>query len=355
MPKRVGYLYDKMVDRDFIRAVILEAAKGRQSRKDIARILADLDGYVEKTYEIVATESFVPSEPRVREIYDESSEKFRKIKMVPFWPDGVIQWMMVTVMKPVLMRGMHPWSCASIPGRGGKRVHKKISSALRNDPNGAKNGYAWCDCFADYCYIYTLGLSIGMAMTYQPEKGLGAGCTYSMRYYKNAGAFFKTPQRGDQIFFTNDGGDTSYHTGIVEKVTADRVYTIEGNTSSAAGVVPNGGCVRDKSYPRNAKYIAGYGRPNWDLVKEEESMPEMTQDKFNEMFKVAMAAYRAELQDNDCGNFSADGRKFVTESGLLVGGNTLPNGEANFMWQDFLTREQFATVLYRFAQKFGLN
>lgn len=107
--------------------------------------------------------------------------------------------------------------------------------------NGAKNGYAWCDCFADYCYIYTLGLSIGMAMTYQPEKGLGAGCTYSMRYYKNAGAFFKTPQRGDQIFFTNDGGDTSYHTGIVEKVTADRVYTIEGNTSSAAGVVPNGG------------------------------------------------------------------------------------------------------------------
>lgn len=65
--------------------------------------------------------------------------------------------------------------------------------------------------------------------------------------------------------------------------------------------------------------------------------------------------YRAELQDNDCGNFSADGRKFVTESGLLVGGNTLPNGEANFMWQDFLTREQFATVLYRFAQKFGLN
>lgn len=132
------YLYDKMVDRDFIRAVILEAAKGRQSRKDIARILADLDGYVEKTYEIVATESFVPSEPRVREIYDESSEKFRKIKMVPFWPDGVIQWMMVTVMKPVLMRGMHPWSCASIPGRGGKRVHKKISSALRNDPKGTK-------------------------------------------------------------------------------------------------------------------------------------------------------------------------------------------------------------------------
>jgi putative RNA-directed DNA polymerase len=138
MPKRVGYLYDKMVDRDFIRAVIQEAAKGRRSRKDIAPVLADLDGYVEKTYELVATESFVPSEPKIREIYDESSEKHRKIKMVPFWPDGVIQWMLVTAMKPVLMRGMHPWSCASIPGRGGKRIHKKIRGALRNDPKGTK-------------------------------------------------------------------------------------------------------------------------------------------------------------------------------------------------------------------------
>ena len=138
MPKRVGYLYDKMVDRDFIRDVIMEASRGRRNRHDIARVMKDLDGYVEKTYELVATESFVPSEPKVREIYDESSEKYRKIKMAPFWPDGVIQWMLVAAMKPVLMRGMHPWSCASIPGRGGQRIHKKIRSILRNDPKGTK-------------------------------------------------------------------------------------------------------------------------------------------------------------------------------------------------------------------------
>ena len=42
-----------------------------------------------------------------------------------------------------------------------------------------------------------------------------------------------------------------YHTGIVEKVSGGRVYTIEGNTSSQPGVVPNGGCVRDKNYPHH--------------------------------------------------------------------------------------------------------
>jgi hypothetical protein len=138
MPKKVGFLYDKMVDRDFIRRVILEAAKGRHSRDDIAPVLEDLDGYVDKAYEMVATESYVPSKPKVKTIYDESSQKWREIKMVPFWPDGVMQWLLVTAMKPVLMRGMHPWSCASIPGRGGKRVHKHIKSILRNDPKGTK-------------------------------------------------------------------------------------------------------------------------------------------------------------------------------------------------------------------------
>lgn len=217
--------------------------------------------------------------------------------------------------------------------------------------NGKKNGYAWCDCFVDWCFINTFGLDIGMTMTYQPKKGMGAGCTYSMRYYKSAGAFHQHPQIGDQIFFTKDGGDTSYHTGLVVDVNSQRVFTIEGNTSSLPGVVENGGCVRDKSYPLNASYIAGYGRPNWSLV--EEVIP-VSQDEFNKMFKVAMAAYRAELQDNDCGSYSEDGRRWVIDAGIVAGGTPLPDGSPNYMWQDFLTREQFATVLYRFAAKVGL-
>lgn len=217
--------------------------------------------------------------------------------------------------------------------------------------NGKKNGYAWCDIFVDWCFINTFGLTTGMEMTYQPEGGLGAGCTYSMRYYKNNGQFFDTPKPGDQIFYTKDGGSTSYHTGLVEKVSGGRVYTIEGNTSSLPGVVENGGCVRDKSYPLNASYIAGYGRPNWSLVKEDDIMDQAT---FNEMFNVAMANYLTSLQDNDCGDYSESGRNFCINNGLMVGGTPLPDGSPNYMWQSPLTREQFATVIARFAEKFGL-
>lgn len=138
MPKRLGYLYDKMLDRDFIRSVILMAAKGRHGRKDIARVLADLDNRVEQMYQLLSEDRFVPSVPKEREIYDESSQKIRLIKTVPFWPDAVVHWLAVEAMKPVLMRGMHHWSCASIPGRGIKRAHDHIKSILRNDPKGTK-------------------------------------------------------------------------------------------------------------------------------------------------------------------------------------------------------------------------
>lgn len=41
----------------------------------------------------------------------------------------------------------------------------------------------------------------------------------------------------------------------------------------------------------------------------------MDQTKFNQMFREAMTAYRKELQDNDCGDYSEAARKWATETG----------------------------------------
>ena len=216
--------------------------------------------------------------------------------------------------------------------------------------NGKKNGYAWCDIFVDWCFITTFGLDLGMALLCQAFSGLGAGCTYSMKYFKDKGQFYTSnPQPGDQIFFTNDGGKTSYHTGLVVDVKGGKVYTVEGNTSSLAGVVPNGGCVRDKSYKLTASYIAGYGRPDYSIIKEETE--EMNQEQFNKMFAVAMAAFRAELRDNDASAYSAEARQWSQDTGLVAGASSK---EFNGMWEDFLTREQAATLFYRFARIFNL-
>lgn len=217
---------------------------------------------------------------------------------------------------------------------------------------GKKNGYAWCDVFVDWCFIKTFGVDLAMRLLCQPYGGAGAGCTYSVQYYKQKDQFHKSnPQAGDQIFFTNDGGKTSYHTGLVIAVGNGKVYTIEGNTSSAPGVVPNGGCVRTKSYNLTATYICGYGRPDWSLVGDsvEQEDEDMTLDRFKELMKE----YRAELQDNDCGTWSKDAREWAIANGIISGTGNNANGEPNYAWADQLTREQAAALFYRFAKLMG--
>lgn len=147
--------------------------------------------------------------------------------------------------------------------------------------NGKKNGYSWCDIFVDWCFIQAFGLETALKMTFQTKGGYGAGCTESARYYRENGAFHKSnPQPGDQIFFSKNGGNAMYHTGLVVDVKGGRVYTIEGNTSSAAGVVENGGCVRQKSYALSYSKIGGYGTPNYALAANQEDEEEMKVYKY---------------------------------------------------------------------------
>lgn len=135
---------------------------------------------------------------------------------------------------------------------------------LSNFYNGRKQGCSWCDIFVDWCFYKAYGVTNAKKLLCQPVKSLGAGCKYSMQYYKNKNQFYTSPKIGDQIFFAGSTGEAG-HTGLVYNVTGSYVYTVEGNTSTSSGVVDNGGCVAEKKYSlKNAK-ILGYGRPNYDV------------------------------------------------------------------------------------------
>ena len=43
--------------------------------------------------------------------------------------------------------------------------------------------------FCDWCFLTAFGYENALCLTCQPEKSAGAGCTYSLHYYKNKGQF----------------------------------------------------------------------------------------------------------------------------------------------------------------------
>ena len=120
----------------------------------------------------------------------------------------------------------------------------------------------WCDSFVDWCFYKAYGITNAQNMI---GGNFDDYTVNSAKLYQKKGAWYTTPEIGDQIFFRND--TRICHTGLVENVAGGKVYTIEGNTSDKSILEPNGGCVARKSYPLNYDKIAGYGRPLYD--KEE--------------------------------------------------------------------------------------
>ena len=98
------------------------------------------------------------------------------------------------------------------------------------------------------------------------------------------------------------------------------------------------------------KKRAEYGQRYYDQFASQ-TAPAFDSDL--EQFRKLFQEMRAELQDNDCGQWSAEARQWALDMGLITGNGTVINGEPNYMWQDLVTREQFVTVLYRLAQIMG--
>ena len=211
--------------------------------------------------------------------------------------------------------------------------------------NGKKNGYEWCDMFVDWNFVKAYGRQWTQKLLNQPNKSAGAGCTYSMGYFKQIGRFYtQGPKEGDQIFFGSyRGANESSHTGLIYAVDANYVYTIEGNTSGVAGVVSNGGGVWRKKYPISSNYIVGYGRPDYSLVEDYgdykmEDEEDMTQEKFNEM----MNNWLTEQSKKEPSDWSASAREWGERNGFING-----DGAGNRMYKKMLTREELIAVLYR--------
>ncbi|MCH5185057.1 MAG: S-layer homology domain-containing protein [Oscillospiraceae bacterium] len=148
----------------------------------------------------------------------------------------------------------------------GKNNYTSFARDYKNASGIDVQGQPWCDVFADMMFVYTFGAECAQKML----GGFSAYTPTSANYFKKMNRYYSKPAPGDVIFFKNS--ERIYHTGIVRAVDNKYVYTVEGNTSSANGIVENGGCVAMKSYSLNYDKIAGYGRPLYEAAEREDIM-----------------------------------------------------------------------------------
>ena len=110
-------------------------------------------------------------------------------------------------------------------------------------------GQSWCAVYQFWKLVKVFGLKKALQI-------MGGGfynCQSVTRHAKANGTWKKTPKKGALIIFRNGA-----HIGSVRKFDTTYVYTNEGNTSSASGVIANGGACRNKKYKLTDSAIDGY-------------------------------------------------------------------------------------------------
>ena len=84
--KRIGFLYEQIVSEENCRLAIINAAKHKKKRKNVMKVINNLDFYVKDLSERLVRLDFT-SPYRTRIIKDGLSGKERELQIPAFYPD----------------------------------------------------------------------------------------------------------------------------------------------------------------------------------------------------------------------------------------------------------------------------
>ena len=127
--KRVGFVFEKVIEIDNIKKAIVNASKRKTDRRNVQKILNNIDFYAKQIQDMLINDTYVPCKYIEQKIKDGANKKERIIFKPSFYPDQCIHWAIMLQLESLLERGMYKYCCASVKGRGvhyGQRYVKKI-------------------------------------------------------------------------------------------------------------------------------------------------------------------------------------------------------------------------------------
>ena len=144
----------------------------------------------------------------------------------------------------------------------GSKNYTKFARDVNNWGQPGCQGQPWCAVYQFWKLVKVFGLTKALQI-------MGGGfynCQSVARHAKQKGTWHSTPKKGALIIFRNGS-----HIGSVNSYDATYVYTNEGNTSSAPGVVANGGACRNKKYKLTDSAIDGYVWIDYGTTEDQKS------------------------------------------------------------------------------------
>ena len=148
-----------------------------------------------------------------------------------------------------------------------------------------------------------------------------------------------TPQPGDVVFYdwqdsgSGDDRGAADHVGIVSSVSGRVLKVIEGNFSNS---------VKERTLEVNGKYLRGFGLPAYYTKTDNKEDFDMD---INEARKQLTSC--ADTGDTPS-TWAKEAAEYCKRKGIFNG-----DGAGNFGWQQPITREAVACIIYRALEAAG--
>ena len=124
--KRVGFVYDRLLDKEFIKQTIQKASKHKTRRRTVRKVLAHIDEYTDRIYEMLASEKIEMRPTHNKTIKERGKE--RLITVSPFYPNQILDYLLVESTKPLIRKSMYQYCVGNVDKRGimyGKKVMER--------------------------------------------------------------------------------------------------------------------------------------------------------------------------------------------------------------------------------------
>ena len=123
--KRHGNLWNKIIEKENLYLAFCKARKGKSNQRGLIEFEKDVQGNLDKIHTMLANKTFTTSEYKSKIIHE---PKKRKIYILPFFPDRIVQQALLRVIIPIWNNLMMYDSYAC---REGKGMHEASRKTMR--------------------------------------------------------------------------------------------------------------------------------------------------------------------------------------------------------------------------------
>lgn len=131
MPKRIGYVWEELTDRNHCNQCVLDAIKNKRKTPFLTYIK---ENYTEYGYKLQRTliEGWEPEATRTKTINEGTDRKQRDLR-IPSLRDHFVHTAVAKILEKYLPQRFYFYACGSLPKRGQTFAVKAVESYLRNN------------------------------------------------------------------------------------------------------------------------------------------------------------------------------------------------------------------------------